>query len=400
MARQNLENGATFAVQRSKLNSNFVEIYDWSDRLDTLEAEILGKQNSTSLTKTSYHTPSTTGVFNGQTIDSGQTPTVTGTGIATTVSSVDGFIHDPVDDNTYIFVNTGSPVKRVVQQFRGTQGVIAICLAGNANDMIHVEFPTSSTATCTYWKTAVGVAQPMTIGETVNVIPNLNDGVTHELAVEIHGDKVTAYVDDVCVGFWWDAYTSTIVGNWYYCQITDVTANCKIYGFSSYSEIPQSFSINAGSISAGAIQAQCIQIGREASASWAPDSSLYVLSESGDVFRIVGTTNSRIQLEALGAGHPAQIEFENSLAVTMVVGLGAANGHIQYQGNTVIDFIVNGFVSGVYYHTKPFTFEPAPSGVTIGTNGRAAIEMTSNTAGNIVYRGSDGTTRRFAFTVS
>lgn len=41
-----------------------------------------------------------------------------------------------------------------------------------------------------------------------------------------------------------------------------------------------------------------------------------------------------------------------------------------------------------------------PAAVTLQTNGQFAIEMTSNTAGNLVFRGSDGTTRRFAFTVS
>jgi hypothetical protein len=35
---------------------------------------------------------------------------------------------------------------------------------------------------------------------------------------------------------------------------------------------------------------------------------------------------------------------------------------------------------------------------TLGTNGQFSIEMTSNTAGNLVYRGSDGTTRRMALT--
>jgi hypothetical protein len=37
-----------------------------------------------------------------------------------------------------------------------------------------------------------------------------------------------------------------------------------------------------------------------------------------------------------------------------------------------------------------------PASVTLATNGQFSIEMTSNTAGNLVYRGSDGTTRRAA----
>jgi hypothetical protein len=39
-----------------------------------------------------------------------------------------------------------------------------------------------------------------------------------------------------------------------------------------------------------------------------------------------------------------------------------------------------------------------PSSVTLSANGQFSIEMTSNTAGNLVYRGSDGTTRRSAIT--
>jgi hypothetical protein len=37
-----------------------------------------------------------------------------------------------------------------------------------------------------------------------------------------------------------------------------------------------------------------------------------------------------------------------------------------------------------------------PASVTLATNGQFSIEMTSDTAGNLVYRGSDGTTRRAA----
>jgi hypothetical protein len=40
--------------------------------------------------------------------------------------------------------------------------------------------------------------------------------------------------------------------------------------------------------------------------------------------------------------------------------------------------------------------ESPPASVTLATNGQFSIEMTSNTAGNLVYRGSDGTTRRAA----
>jgi hypothetical protein len=39
-----------------------------------------------------------------------------------------------------------------------------------------------------------------------------------------------------------------------------------------------------------------------------------------------------------------------------------------------------------------------PASLTFSNNGEWGVEMTSNTAGNLVYRGSDGTTRRCALT--
>lgn len=62
---------------------------------------------------------------------------------------------------------------------------------------------------------------------------------------------------------------------------------------------------------------------------------------------------------------------------------------------------INNGTAGTYRDLicRDATLVPSASR-TLGTNGQFAIEMTSNTAGNLVYRGSDGTTRRFAFTVS
>jgi len=51
------------------------------------------------------------------------------------------------------------------------------------------------------------------------------------------------------------------------------------------------------------------------------------------------------------------------------------------------------------FSTASFVWRPASS-VTLGTNGDFAVELTSNTAGNLVYRGSDGVTRRMALTFS
>ncbi len=49
--------------------------------------------------------------------------------------------------------------------------------------------------------------------------------------------------------------------------------------------------------------------------------------------------------------------------------------------------------------SSDLTLTPSSSR-TLSTNGQFSVEMTSNTAGNLVYRGSDGTTRRMALTFS
>jgi hypothetical protein len=53
--------------------------------------------------------------------------------------------------------------------------------------------------------------------------------------------------------------------------------------------------------------------------------------------------------------------------------------------------------TGAISSASDLTFTPSSSR-TLSVNGEFSIEMTSNTSGNLVYRGSDGTTRRMALT--
>ena len=54
--------------------------------------------------------------------------------------------------------------------------------------------------------------------------------------------------------------------------------------------------------------------------------------------------------------------------------------------------------SGTIIASGGLTFTP-PASITPAVNGQFTIEMPSNTEGNLVYRGSDGTTRRFRFPI-
>lgn len=308
--------------------------------IDTL-AMLEEVQANTSVSRTTYHTPSTTAVLNGQTIDSGQTPTVTGVGIATTVSNAAGYIHDPTNSNTYIFVNSGSKITRVKQRYSGTQAVIAIGLAASASDIVHVEFPTGTSAACTLFITAVGTGLQMAVTANPNNIPNINDGVSHDLVVEILGDYVTAYVDGLVVGVWYDPRVSTVAGNWYYSQITSTTA--KIYGFESFNEQPQSYSIDCGLVKAGVFQSQVFHVGRPAVAAFDPDTTAYVHLQTGETFHIEGSgTGTNLLLQALDEGYNARLILKNSFAHELILACnGNANATLAFQGTTFIS-IANG----------------------------------------------------------
>lgn len=71
-------------------------------------------------------------------------------------------------------------------------------------------------------------------------------------------------------------------------------------------------------------------------------------------------------------------------------------GQLVINTTTVVDgalLTVNGGIASA----GNFICVPSASR-TLAANGQFSVEMTSNTAGNLVYRGSDGTTRRFAMT--
>lgn len=104
-------------------------------------------------------------------------------------------------------------------------------------------------------------------------------------------------------------------------------------------------------------------------------------------------------MEGSGVWHcrhrsPGIISWSSSADAT-----GAADTAIGRNAAGVVE--INNGTAGTYRDLifRDVTLVPSASR-TLAANGQFSIEMTSNTAGNLVYRGSDGTTRRFAFTVS
>ena len=114
--------------------------------------------------------------------------------------------------------------------------------------------------------------------------------------------------------------------------------------------------------------------------------------------KIFGTYASTTSYERLNLRGVASANFE----------IGPENGSA---GGTLRGLTIGGYSAGSSTITPWLTFtnagvstfsgqviETPPASVTLATNGQFSIEMTSNTTGNLVYRGSDGTTRRCALT--
>ena len=104
------------------------------------------------------------------------------------------------------------------------------------------------------------------------------------------------------------------------------------------------------------------------------DDDCFAIGPSGPF--LFGSAENRIQLGGITSSFP------------MLLINGAA-----------IDFKLADNSAFTAIRCAQFTCVP-PSSVSLGTNGHFSIEMTSNTAGNLVYRGSDGTTRRSVLTFS
>lgn len=99
-----------------------------------------------------------------------------------------------------------------------------------------------------------------------------------------------------------------------------------------------------------------------------------------------GTNNGKLRFKATSSGH--QI---GSARATSGSNRALQLGHFDAS---------NVFTTSLAVETTGNVTLVPLSAVTLSTNGQFSIEMTSNTAGNLVYRGSDGTTRRMALTFS
>jgi hypothetical protein len=161
------------------------------------------------------------------------------------------------------------------------------------------------------------------------------------------------------------------------------------------------------------------------------------ITASGTLSYADGTIDARtsmnhaLTLRATGAANAIRVLDGSGTTKWSVDAVGSMTigtlGYISYPHATTIgdpNQIITGGGTGIGIHTSGSLFiatggpaskfvidttglikasgqlihMPPTSSITLSTNGQFSVEMTSNTNGNLVYRGSDGTTRRMAIT--
>jgi hypothetical protein len=107
----------------------------------------------------------------------------------------------------------------------------------------------------------------------------------------------------------------------------------------------------------------------------------------------VGGTNGN-PLAIFGAG-AVVLQVDGSIASTP--GTAFATPDIRIRRGGVGIWEIDSGTTGAFRDLKlRSAIQVPPASLTFSNNGEWGVEMTSNTAGNLVYRGSDGTTRRCA----
>lgn len=146
--------------------------------------------------------------------------------------------------------------------------------------------------------------------------------------------------------------------------------------------------------------------------------SLRLADDSADAALICGaiTASSTIQVSIPSSGVAFSASATSGYAIVEVGG-SSTGGYFRLLAASVAKWAINNATTAAdvdfYSYTasanvltlKGSTKEAVfygqlthvpPATVTLSTNGQFSVEMTSDTAGNLVYRGSDGTTRRCA----
>lgn len=274
------------------------------------------------------------GTLNGVLTTSGHTWSLTGTGYATT-SKADGYISGA--SNTYCHVNTGHTVRKIVQYYRGPMATLSIGLDNGLTDMIHCNFTSNGNSVTTYWKTGVGTAQSAQWSSIIATIPDLEDGVTHKLELEVFDNLAISSVDGVVVAVSYHTNYSSVVGNWFFAQIHGGGTE-KIYGVESYSYNNSEESLDSktiNSLRAKNIFSATITVGSSTDTGYSATSSSYFHTDhaSGHVFG--STTEPFIHIKSTVTGYQASLKLTCAIGVsTILTSVNDGSFKLQQNGTT------------------------------------------------------------------
>jgi hypothetical protein len=244
--------------------------------------------------------------------------------------------------NTYIFGNLGNAnCTRLRIRHKGSSATLAILKTpGSLNDMVHVNF-TQSTGEpfARYWKTGVGADQAFG-SNLLTSNPSADPNALRTYEIQIIGNYICCYTDEVLVGVVYDKVIPTIIGPGFFGQLHD--ANRRIYEFQAWTSeaLTLSGGLSAAFVETELTQTRGLHVGRTTSANYNPTGDFYALSSSPTIQSDAASLN--VTLRATGAGQGATLNlFNSSNQGFAVVAGGDFVTRLRHQGGDRILFPAN-----------------------------------------------------------
>lgn len=286
-----------------------------------------------------YNDTSPAGLVHNTIIDSGQNLYVDGPGQSITTSNG---TYITSASNSYLVVDTGAVVTKVVQNYSGgassDRAVTAFAQDRNFTNMIHCEFVSGGAFLVTLWVQGTGTGLSVAADVQLSTMPVMNNNTVYELTAIIDGDYVCGYCDGRLIGVAYDPRISDLsaLSNQYYIQITRSTA--RIYDWQSYKD--RAGSAVTGSINAGAVKTGMLHIGASAEASYTPDRPIYAyMGANGASATALFEADNGLDIRAKNGagGSGASFSCENQFGyVFQFVATTSVTAEIKYRGVSVI----------------------------------------------------------------
>ncbi|WP_445372736.1 hypothetical protein ACH518_09650 [Methylomonas sp. HW2-6] len=288
------------------------------------------------------------GVLNNKVTDSGHTWSLSGTGVNNAIIADD---HVESTANTYLYINTGQPVRRIIQRSSGHGATLAFLLThASLADMIHVNFVSGGARRISHWKTGTGSDIDPIWSIPYGSMPAFGDGNIHEFMAEIIDGVVFGYIDKQLVIVAYHPDYKTVSGNSIMLQLHDAgTGNAfvddKIYEFAAYThtQFDDALLPNpvANCIRTKALLSYQFQLGNPSGAGFSPQSRSYFWTDDANGHFFSGSSIATVRIKSQAAGYAANLIVEANIGSASRVEITAGNdavGKIRHGGVDKITF--------------------------------------------------------------